>query len=234
MKIGLLGAKGNMGRRYSAILNAMNLEYDAVDIGDRVGKYDYAIIATPTLSHVQCMMDVLAQNENCHILCEKPLTTNMDELKRFFASDYKERLRNLKMVNNYDYAYTSAVSDSQFINPTGLTKYDYYNTGNDGLLWDCIQLIKMAKGEITLSKKSYYWSVCINGWSIDRRTIDHSYAHMIKEFIGGQMESEDLDHLLNLHLFIGRENAKRTQRDLFCNDREYWSSGQNNIKAISS
>jgi len=111
---------------------------------------------------------------------------------------YLKAFKNIHMVNNYDYAFKRACRDqSNFVNATGLTTYEYYQTGRDGLLFDCIQLIKMAKADIELKGYGWKWQCQINGWRIDRNLIDDSYYDMIEDFISDKLE-QTLEALVGL------------------------------------
>jgi hypothetical protein len=81
------------------------------------------------------------------------------------------------MVNNYAY-YCDGI-----IETVGDTHYDYYNSGADGLAWDCIQLIHLAKSGVGyLRNDSPIWDCMINGTRLNRELIDMCYVKMIKDF----------------------------------------------------
>lgn len=231
----LIGGLGNMGRRYGEILKDLDVDYVVKDVGlnDHINyqAFDHAIICTPTNTHMQEIYKALGSNENIKILCEKPLTKGP---YRDFDQPFFRSLKNIHMVNNYDYAFKRACLDqSNFVNATGLTYYEYYHTGNDGLLYDCIQLIRLAKADIVLKGYGHKWHCQINGWHIDRNLIDDSYYDMIEDFVSDKMDQMDLDELIKLHKFIGIENEQFEQESLFLDESKHWHSSADNIKAFS-
>jgi hypothetical protein len=87
-----------------------------------------------------------------------------------------ERVHKIFMVNQYAY-YSHQIYEG-----VGKTSYDYYNSGGDGIFWDCIQLIYLAKETICLSNNTPIWFAQINGVELDRETIDLCYVKMIHDF----------------------------------------------------
>jgi hypothetical protein len=232
----VVGGLGNMGQRYCQILSALKEDYLIKDIGlnENINYeiFDYAIICTPTMDHMEEISNALRGNDKLRILCEKPLTKH--PFKDDIHYSYLKAFKNIHMVNNYDYAFKRACRDqSNFVNATGLTTYEYYQTGRDGLLFDCIQLIKMAKADIELKGYGWKWQCQINGWRIDRNLIDDSYYDMIEDFISDKLEQTDLDELLILHKFIGLENEQFEQESLFGDQRKHWRASKDDLKKIS-
>jgi hypothetical protein len=84
------------------------------------------------------------------------------------------------MVNNYAYM----AKDGR-----GPTIYNHYNSGGDGLYWDCIQLIHLAKDVIVLENKSPFWKCDINGIRQSKQDVDASYVHMLQDFL--EIEPQD-------------------------------------------
>jgi len=179
MKVLVFGHLGNMGKRYGRILTDLKADWVGIDnrqpILDKIRvcregfkAITHVIIATPTETHQQLIRDCDELFElPVKILCEKPISFDM----------YIHNSPNLLyMVNNYQYLTATKTR--------GLTSYAYYYSGPHGIIWDCIQLIAMAHGELELSLQSTQWSAMINGHELNRSTIDASYAAMIQDFIG--------------------------------------------------
>lgn len=177
MKVLVLGAKGNMGRRYCSILQYLKFNYIGLDIGDDPEEYmpdcDKIIIATPTESHLDFIN--LFSFYGKPILCEKPIAYNIADLEVL-----KEKLAvmkcELRMVDNYKYVAFDPIrmhSGSQ---------YNYYNSGKDSKHWDCIQIHGIAVGDASISNESPIWKCVLNGYNVDRRSIDISYVKMIQNW----------------------------------------------------
>lgn len=178
-KVFIAGIKGGMGSRYRAILqNHLFIEtlgcdpFDANAIEMAMPECGGVIIATPTSTHLEMMEYFLKYRKP--ILCEKPFTTDIDKLDRF---EYENRvnLDLITMVNQYQYL-THETSQ-------GDTYYDYFKSGGDGIAWDCLNLIGLAKGAIELSNRSAVWKAQINGQKLHLEDIDHSYISMVRRWV---------------------------------------------------
>lgn len=139
MKVLVIGSKGNMGRRYCAILKYLGVEYEGVDMewNPRLTTegYTHAIIATPTYVHGESIF--LCSEFVKHILCEKPISKSIESIKHCMnigATDFTD----IRMVCNWKYALGNREPGDVDIH------YSNYNTGKDGTGWDCIQLIYLA------------------------------------------------------------------------------------------
>lgn len=199
MKVLVMGSDGRQGKRYCSIIeNSVNNKEvlrhdfldDETDLVQKVKDAYAVIIATPTHLHEEHlrligMMRGQTTGTGLRVLMEKPAAMTLDGVKRMrkFA---KERCLDLCMVNQYQYALEHAAT-AQGKDPeeaNGTTFYDYYMSGTDGLAWDCIQLIGLAKGRIKLSNQSPVWRCAINGIVLNRSDIDQSYVDMIMDFLG--------------------------------------------------
>lgn len=171
MKVHIIGNKGNMGRRYSAICTRFDVPFDGSDRCERpdVESASHVIIATPTNTHVDLIRYVLEHSE-AKILCEKPI-----EIGPALIANETDRLF---MVNNYAYCAGSVprYEDSR-------TEYNYYHSGPHGLVWDCIQLVHLAAGSISLRNENPVWKCVINGFYLERSQIDSSYVVMLFDFL---------------------------------------------------
>lgn len=188
----IVGHLGNMGRRYAAILDYLGIKWDGIDIENKHHVYINSelkgiIIATSTFSHVDNILDY--SDYNVPILCEKPITLNPYEL-----NEIKDLKIPLRMVNQYKYC----IEDH---NDSGNTRYNYYNSGKDGLAWDCINIISLAKSGIDLKNNSPFWIGSINGKHIDKSYLDISYIDMIRDWLetAHETKEEDMKYILHAH-----------------------------------
>jgi hypothetical protein len=188
MTVCIVGHKGNMGRRYVAILNLLEVSWFGVEKEDNIDYCDTYILATPTASHVPLILRILETvNRNATILCEKPITTDITEFGRIPEEYWDE----IYMVNQYN--YLPHISRGKIYGPT---MYDFYHSGNDGLAWDCIQLIYLAKNKtkIDLKRRSPVWFAAINGIKLKKSDMDQAYVNMVSDFT-----EQDFTNLWNLH-----------------------------------
>lgn len=172
----LIGSEGSIGRRYRAVLEALGIPYRGKEKED---PWDFscitkAIIASPTFLHFDHASKVAA--EGIPFLCEKPMCFESNLIRRLQKTTYKGFV-----VNNWAQLAWNADLPSS---PKKIT-YDFYNTGRDGLLWDTIQLIYLAKiynAELSVDTRSYFWDAHFDQTPIPYREIEHSYAQMVSSF----------------------------------------------------
>lgn len=171
-KIAVLGCKGNMGRRYTAILKLLGHMSIGVDIDTPgiLSGIDGAIVATPTHTHFSLITDLIGLD--IPILCEKPISKNYEEILAVCAIDEL----NLRMINQYE---MYDIPD----NYGGKTYYNYFKTGSDGLLWDCINIIGLAKGDVDIKNDSPIWDCFINGFRLDLGDMDEAYIANIEDWL---------------------------------------------------
>jgi len=186
-KIAVIGAKGNMGQRYCLILEkycsceVVKYDIDSLLLFDDITKCDGFIIATPTDHHFE-MIKIL-QGFNKPIFCEKPITKDVDALKSLLESDI-----DLSMINQYEF-----ITDKE---AEGDTYYNYFKTGNDGLYWDCINIIGLAKGNVTIANDSLIWDCKINGQRLSINKMDYGYIRNIVAWVKGWRNK---DYILGAH-----------------------------------
>ena len=180
----VIGGKGNMGKRYAAILRHEGMPHTIIDKGDQFPPAEegvtHFIIATPTDTHAEILQAVTSKYAApVHILVEKPFTRlwgNLDGLKP--VKEAIDQGYHVYMVNQYAY-YSEGIIEGE-----GPTWYDFYNSGADGILWDCIQLIHLAKHiPATLANNAPVWQCGINGRRLNRELIDLCYVKMLKDFV---------------------------------------------------
>ncbi len=188
----IIGNRGGMGQRYSAILRYLGVHFSGIDEGDHLppkGMFDGVIIASPTFMHVQHIWKVW--DYGVPILCEKPLSTDLREVLDICNEAERDGVK-LRCVNQYAELATT--------NGQGESHYDYFRTGNDGLEWDCISIIALAKGKVTLANKSPLWTCEINGQPLSLADMDKAYVLMIKAWLEG--EQSDLNYIRKAHLKV--------------------------------
>src|SRR3990167_6033651 len=193
-KVFIFGNKGNMGRRYAAILR--DLKHNAVgcDVGDSAaawsfdyGTSDAVIIATNTENHVPIARFLVPEKKP--VLCEKPITKVISELETLLGHAEKAKMQ-LSMVSQYDNLLEKG--------STGRTYYNYFKSGNDGLAWDCINIIWHAQGIIELKNESPLWKCAINGKWLSQAWLDQAYITMIANWLNEPYEPQ-YERILNSH-----------------------------------
>jgi hypothetical protein len=160
-----------------AILNYLHHDTHGVDLHDVIPAAERYIIATPTGTHLDILSGIIEKYGiagDLSILIEKPVTKRPELLGIVAKTKNK-----VWMVNQYAYAKNGR---GMYLHQR--TGYDYFNSGDDGLAWDCIQLIHLAKGPIVLKNESPRRLCTINGNFVPLDMVDDLYVRMIKDFIG--------------------------------------------------
>jgi hypothetical protein len=182
----LVGAKGAMGRRYSAILRHLGHVPMGVDLPwpEAVPEWDHAIVATPTDTHWEacCQLtdSVKSTDRRRSVLVEKPVATNLNEL-RAIRMELESSGMALHCVNQYQY-----LPEVRNETHEGPSWYRFYNHGKDGLHWDCFQIYALAGGGVELAEHSPWWDCGINGQRINLTHMDWAYIDMIEDWLGPQ------------------------------------------------
>jgi len=197
----IVGANGGMGSRYRAILNSLNVEWLGVDaditllsIKEIAKKSSGIIIATPTDTHYEFLK--LFSTLKKPVFCEKPLSRSLSDLNDI-----------LQMYEGH--GLTMAYQYSELLNPdsVGASVYNYFKHGSDGMAWDCIQIIGLAKGAVTLQGISPIWDCQINGQQLLIHEMDMAYIKNIMRWLKG--ETMDLHYLYDIHKKVAEyENSK--------------------------
>jgi hypothetical protein len=185
------GYEGNMGRRYTTILDYLGIPWYGIEYGYRVWDgvkkeqiselpcavdYHSIIIATPTGSHLADIKKY--KHLNIPMLCEKPVCMNLDDI-----AFIKETGVTIKMINQYE----------QLTGVSGESSYNYYKSGGDGLEWDCINIIGLSTTPPVLLNSSPVWSCTLNDKKLSIADMDQAYIDMIKEWI--KKPKGDLDYI---------------------------------------
>jgi len=194
LSIVIIGANGNMATRYKCILNEYGVDFIGFDteakqehIKAACAMSDGVIICTPTDTHLD-YLDMLC-GMGVPVLCEKPLTKDVKELEKRLPI-WRSKKFDLTMIMQYEML---SCSESDH-----MTYYNYFKHGNDGLAWDCIQIISLASGEIELRESSPVWQCCINGHWLNIKDMDHAYIKFIRKWLEGDIV-QDLQELYDIH-----------------------------------
>jgi hypothetical protein len=188
-KVYLVGANGNMGKRYQAVLKWIRLPYKTRDLDHDEGieGCDGVIIATPTYTH-----EALAEQymHTYPVLCEKPIWTqrynfytrfSRDDEGMWRAKDFRDYSR-LRMLNQYRHVLANAQQTR-----ASNTYYNYYKHGGDGLIFDCINIYGNMKdfetSNVELKEESPVWGCCIDGKILDLADMDQAYVTEIFDWV---------------------------------------------------
>lgn len=190
-----------MGTRYSLILSRycklsedqifrIDVQNSKEDLYAALSRSNKVIVATPTQTHTELLLDILSRvsgrNPPVDVLCEKPVVKTDAQLKQLLS--WHTSNARLYMVNQYNYAGKKRGQDR-------VTRYHYFNSGPDGLIWDCIQLIQLADQKIELDRAKPVWMCHINGSEVNRADVDLFYIRMILDFIGPMQNLWGIDEI---------------------------------------
>lgn len=173
----IVGIQGNMGKRYKSVLDYIGIEVTGIDIGytyntDDYSKADGFIVCTPTATHMD-FLNYLSRYDK-PILCEKPIV--IGEMDETFQ---KKHL--VTVVNQYAF-----LTDKNF---NGDTYFDYFKTGNDGLAFDCVNIIGLSVKKPSLNNGSPIWKACINGKQLNIADMDGAYIKMVMDWAKNPQKS---------------------------------------------
>lgn len=195
MSILIVGSEGSQGQRYQAILDYMGEQFLCRDTNFseisneriKMGLVDGIIIATPTPTHVKLIREFLPFG--IPIFCEKPICKNVAELETLF-----DEIERSKTPFSMSFQYKKLVPPDGV---GGASYYNYFKHGNDGLIWDCIQIVGLSRGEVELSESSPIWKCRINGENINITDMDLAYIDDLTAWLNGDYHS--LEYLLKVH-----------------------------------
>ena len=203
-KVCLVGHRGGMGRRYQAVLKHLGYRVVGHDLADgykplrvRIAEAqgcDGVLIATPTDAHIASIHEYMRAGRP--ILCEKPISRDPFAL-RALLDDVQARKAPLQMVRQYE----RLVEEKH----EGLTEYDYFRSGSDGLHWDCISIVSLAKGTVRLASESPLWKCQINGRRLSLADMDRAYVEMVDEWL--KAPRDDSGRLMEWHLKVAQMKA---------------------------
>lgn len=194
----LIGCDGSMGQRYRAILRYLGKDFLGFDretsrdvILDTCKIADKVILATPTFTHHSFLTELL--NYNIPILCEKPIVTRVNELNDI-VNQARSLKSNLTMMMQYKILDDGKQGDSH---------YNYFRHGSDGLLWDCLQIIGLAREKVRLGQSSPVWDCVLNGKRLSLSDMDQAYVTYVERWLtnpGQDIEEIDFIHKKVLEL----------------------------------
>lgn len=203
MSILIIGSEGSMGKRYQSILGYLKVDRACVDkeaepvLVKQMARYaDGIIIASPTDTHLDYIR-MLAPFKK-PILCEKPVHKNVPALK-----DVLKELRSEQCPFRMMYQYKVLASPLRI----GASFYNYFKHGQDGLIWDCMQIIGLARGKVELYEDSPVWSCKLNGQRLNSAHMDAAYIHYLKNWLN----DPDQDHGEILAVHERTAEAERMQ-----------------------
>ena len=178
-----------MGRRYQAILKFLRVDFKGIDLGDKLpdsSSFDSVLICTPTDHHLTALYELAGLK--LPILCEKPFAKDLDRVLAFCDVASVENAP-IRMVNQY--AELDGMEEGR------LTSYDYWNSGKDGLGWDHISLIGLARGPVRIGTSSPLWNCTLNGRQLYASEMDFAYIDMIRGWLDGKVS--DIPYIREAH-----------------------------------
>ena len=188
----LIGSSGSMGRRYQAILRFLDQDFIGFDLGQDAEAIAEAergstgvIIASPTDTHERYLRAF--DDLPVPILCEKPVMKNLPSLARFLD----DRRAAFRMMTQY------ALLDQKGLPDYGLTHYDFYHHGTDGLAWNCMQLIGLARGAVQLYEQSPIWTCYLNGRKLSLDQVGWAYVEYVRLWL--REPNQDREEIYRMH-----------------------------------
>lgn len=186
-----------MGKRYQAILKYLEVDFSCADkdtssasILEMARSSSGIIIATPTFMHMNCLE--IFSHFKVPVICEKPLSKDLNELIFIKEELVRNRKMNLTMTMQYDML--------QVPGAYGESWYDYFRHGSDGLKWDCLQIIGLAKGKISLGEKSPIWKCGLNGRTLSLNDMDGAYCGFVRRWLS--TPGDDISRLFDIHMKV--------------------------------
>ena len=185
MIVCIIGALGNMGKRYCSILKYLGhevVEYDVntdKSLGDCLKGVHRAIVATPTGAH-ENFFSILLERE-IPFLCEKPVSLNLGKLD-WLQKESSERKVPVSQVCNWRYVRGGLKPNNHKV------RYNYFKTGSDGMYTDCIQLLQLSQElgtrnyDVSIRTNSPVFDCEIDDQVVTLDDIDTSYLMMIEDF----------------------------------------------------
>lgn len=172
----IIGDKGNMASRYKAIFKMLGITYLGVDVDthaqivvESMEAAERFLIVSPTETHISWIKRCIPYGRP--ILCEKPVSMQLHTLDAVL-NQTTAHVVPFRMVFQYSMLVDPAAS--------GPSSYDYFKHGNDGLQWDCMQIIALANDLIDLGETSPIWKCKINGQDLRLSDMDQAYVDYIK------------------------------------------------------
>jgi hypothetical protein len=195
-----------MGKRYAKICKLLgHTVYEADTLRPEKiipNDFDGVILATPTRYHLD---DINAyRSYGKPMLAEKPLFTDRKTWDLFDAGNWfpKDLVR---MINQYEYYIAKrhmlgeSVKVQEHTRTSKVTHYNYFRSGNDSIIWDCINIVGLADtdSDIELSNDSLVWDVAINGYQLDLSEMDSAYIWNVLDWT--QNFDSNYDYIVHAH-----------------------------------
>ena len=194
-----------MGKRYVGICKLLgHTVYEADTLRPDIfvpNDFDGLILATPTSSH---LADIFAYAELCKpMLVEKPLFTKNDGPGVLALNSFPKF--GVRMINQYEYYLAKrhmqgeSVKIQEHTRTSKVTHYNYFRSGNDTIIWDCINIVGLADtdSDIELSNDSLVWDVAINGYQLDLSEMDAAYIWNVLDWT--QNFDSNYDYIVHAH-----------------------------------
>jgi len=209
----VIGAKGNMGQRYCRILELFDQRYFEFDIDHDIRDLrqwarisDGCIIASPTDTHCEMISKIYYFNHDIKFLVEKPLSKDISEVEKLLSPSLFPNMH-VTLINQYKYMFKD--------DDEGRTYYNFFKTGNDGLAWDCVSIIGLARGDIEIRNDSPIWDCMINGSTLDLGKVDMSYVKMLKAWL--KKPDSNHDYIIESHKKVLKLKGKIDANCINCN-----------------
>jgi len=173
----IVGYKGQIGTRYQAVFNYLKAPWIGVDIDCVIpdpNDYGDVLVCVPTDYHFNSSL--FYAEDDKRVLCEKPISMEDGQIESLIKTEYK-----ISMVNNWWWAIKIRFGHMPRVK---IIEYNYYNTGKDGMAWDCIQPIFIAD-RVIIKTDSPVFQCHVNGQELTRFFFDASYVEMIKAWLAG-------------------------------------------------
>ena len=185
-----------MGSRYARIVEYLGLNpviHDSWKENVNALDADLIIDAAPTSIRDHTVL-FAEKRPKKRFLLEKPLCkgANLGDLPR-----------NIRMINQYEYYLADRLSGDvkiiEAVNTKKETVYDYWRSGKDGLIWDCINIVGLADddSDLDLRQDSLIWNCVINNQVLDISKMDVAYVWNIYDWLIHQ--DENVDYIYRAH-----------------------------------
>ena len=205
----IVGDKGNMAQRYKCVFDFYHIKYVGVDTGDDILEaasrqdIDKILVVTPTDTHFSILKSLIPLKK--HILCEKPITKSISELYELYDLCTNHKCPDFDMVLQYRYLLDEEQQRLNTINKSDLSLYNYFKTGNDGIIWDCLQIIGLSNKDPDLGNNYYYWNCVINGERLRFLNMDHAYCRMLLDwnentYAFNSLPFQNRKSIINMHV----------------------------------
>lgn len=178
-----------MGSRYAKIVAYLGLTpviHDMFHDNPEVFESDFIIDAMPTQLRGQTLLFADRRPKKPFLL-EKP----------FDRKTLNNIPPNVRMINQYEY-YLAHQADLGIKNIVAVqtkkeTVYDYWRSGKDGIIWDCINIVGLADddSDIDLRNDSLIWNCVINNKKLDLSLMDVAYVWNIFDWLTHQDANTD-------------------------------------------